>query len=87
MNKYIVEFLGTLFLMFVILATGNYLAIGAALAVAVLLGGSISGGAYNPAVSVALMYSGKMPRSDLVPYVVAQIAGALVAVELVKMVM
>ncbi len=87
MNKYIVEFLGTLFLMFVILATGNYLAIGAALAVAVLLGGAISGGAYNPAVSVALMYSGKMPRSDLVPYVVAQIAGALVAVELVKMVM
>lgn len=86
MNKYIVEFLGTLFLMFVILATGNYLAIGAALAVAVLLGGAISGGAYNPAVSVALMYSGKMPRSDLVPYVVAQIAGALVAVELVKMI-
>jgi aquaporin Z len=87
MNKYIVEFLGTLFLMFVILATGNYLAIGAALAVAVLLGGAISGGAFNPAVSIAMMYSGKMSRSDLVPYVVAQIAGALVAVELVKMVM
>jgi aquaporin Z len=87
MNKYLVEFLGTLFLMFVILATGNYLAIGAALAVAVLLGGAISGGAFNPAVSIALMYSGKMPRSDLVPYIVAQVAGALVAVELVKMVL
>ena len=85
MNKYLVEFLGTLFLMFVILATGNYLAIGAALAVAILLGGAISGGAFNPAVSIALMYSGKMPRSDLVPYIVAQVAGALVAVELVKM--
>lgn len=87
MSKYLVEFLGTLFLMFVILATGNYLAIGAALAVAVLLGGAISGGAFNPAVSIALMYSGKMPRSDLVPYIVAQVAGALVAVELVKMVL
>ena len=86
MNKYLVEFLGTLFLMFVILATGNYLAIGAALAVAVLLGGAISGGAFNPAVSIAMMYSGKMSRSDLMPYIVAQVAGALAAVELVKFV-
>ena len=85
MHKYFVEFLGTLFLVFVIFATGNYLAIGAALAVAVLLGGSISGGAYNPAVSIAMMYSGKMPRSDLIPYIVAQIAGGLVAFELYKM--
>ena len=51
MNKYFVEFLGTLFLVFVIFATGNYLAIGAALAVAILLGSAISGGAFNPAVS------------------------------------
>jgi aquaporin Z len=86
MNKYLVEFLGTLFLMFIILITGNYLAIGAALAVAVLLGGAISGGAFNPAVSIALMYNGKLPRSDLIPYIVAQIAGALVAVELVKLI-
>ncbi len=86
MNKYLVEFLGTLFLMFVILATGNYLAIGAALAVGVLLGGAISGGAFNPAVAIGLMYTGKIPRSDLIPYIVAQVAGALVAVELVKLV-
>jgi len=85
MHKYFVEFLGTLFLVFVIFATGNYLAIGAALAVAILLGGSISGGAFNPAVSIAMMYSGRMPRSDLIPYIVAQIAGALVAFELYKM--
>ena len=70
MNKYLVEFLGTLFLVFVIFATGNYLAIGAALAVAVLLGGAISGGAFNPAVAIALMYAGKIPRSDLVPYII-----------------
>ena len=85
MHKYFVEFLGTLFLVFVIFATGNYLAIGAALAVAILLGGAISGGAFNPAVSIAMMYSGRMPRSDLIPYIVAQIAGALVAFELFKM--
>ncbi len=84
MNKYLVEFLGTLFLVFVIFATGNYLAIGAALAVAILLGGAISGGAFNPAVTVALMYSGKLPRSDLIPYIVAQMAGALAGFELFK---
>ena len=84
MNKYLVEFLGTLFLTYVIFSTGNYLAIGAALAVGVMLGGAISGGAFNPAVAVAFMYSGKIPRSDLIPYVVAQIAGALAAFELFR---
>ena len=87
MNKYFVEFLGTLFLVFVIFATGNYLAISAALAIAILLGGTISGAiAYNPAVTIAFMYAGKLPRSDLIPYIVAQVAGALVGFELFKMV-
>ena len=84
MNKYLVEFLGTLFLMFIILTTGNYLAIGAALAIGVLLGGAISGGAFNPAVAIGLMYIGKLSKNDLIPYIIAQIAGALVAVELCK---
>lgn len=87
MNKYIVEFLGTLFLTFIVFATGNYLAIGAALAICVLLGGPISGAAYNPAVAIALMYAGKLPRSDLLPYIVAQISGALAGFELVRIVM
>ena len=86
LNKYLVEFLGTLFLVFVIFATGNYLAIGSALAVAVLMGGAISGGAFNPAVSIAMMYAGKIPRSDLIPYIVAEIAGGLLGYELFKLV-
>jgi aquaporin Z len=84
MNKYIVEFLGTLLLTYVILATGNWLAIGAALAVAALLGGAISGGAFNPAVAIAYLSSGKIPSSDVIPYIVAEVAGALAAFELVK---
>ena len=87
MNKYVVEFLGTLFLVFVIFATNNYLAIGGALAIAVLLGGAISGGAFNPAVAIAMMYAGKISRTDLVPYIVAQIAGGLAGFELFKMIM
>ena len=77
MNKYIVEFLGTLFLVFVIFATGNYLAIGAALAVAVLLGGAISGGAFNPAVTISLYAADKLPKADVLPYIIAQILGGL----------
>lgn len=84
MNKYLVEFLGTFLLVFVVLTTGNYLAIGAALAFAVLLGGHISGGAFNPAVALSLMMSGKLSSSDIIPYILAEIAGGIFAVELLK---
>jgi glycerol uptake facilitator-like aquaporin len=86
MNKYVVEFLGTLLLVFVILATGNYLAIGAALALAVLLGGAVSGGAFNPAVTLSLLAAGKLAASDVVPYIVVEVAGALAAFQLYKMI-
>ena len=79
MNKYFVEFLGTMFLMFVIFATGNWAAIGAALGIAVLLGGAISGGAFNPAVAISLYASGKLSQSDLIPYIIVEILGALAA--------
>lgn len=79
MNKYLVEFLGTMLLVFVIFATGNWAAIGAALSVGVLLGGPISGGAYNPAVAIALYASDKLPKSDLIPYIIVEILGALAA--------
>ena len=85
MNKYLIEFLGTLFFMFVILATNNYLAIGAAIAIAIFLAGA-DVCAFNPAVAIALAYTGQLPRTDLIPYIVAEVAGALAAVELVKMV-
>jgi aquaporin Z len=79
MNKYLVEFLGTMFLMFVIFATGNWLAIGAALAVIAFIGGPISGGAYNPAVAISLYSAGKLAKSDLLPYIIVEILGALAA--------
>lgn len=84
MNKYLVEFLGTMFLMFVIFATGNYLAIGAALATAAFLGGSISGGAFNPAVAIALYAAGKLDKSDVLPYIIVETLGALAAFEAYK---
>ena len=41
--------------------------------------GGISGGHFNPAVSVGLTVAGKFPASSLVPYVVAQVVGAVAA--------
>jgi aquaporin Z len=83
-NKYFVEFFGTLFFIYIILATGNAIAIGAALAVAIMIGSHISGGMFNPAVSIAMVAAGKLASSDLVPYILAQVAGGLVALELFK---
>ena len=84
LNKYLVEFLGTLFFVYIVLATGNAIAIGAALAIAVMITGTISGGHINPAVSVAMVAAGKLSSSDLLPYILAQIAGGMVALELFK---
>ena len=84
MNKYLVEFLGTLFFLYIIIATGNAFAIGAALAIAVFLGGPISGGNFNPAVSIMMVAAGKLPINDLVPYILSQVAGGLCAFELSK---
>ena len=84
MLKIVVEFLGTMFLSFIIFSTGNYLAIGVALAIAVLLGGPISGGAYNPAVAIALFYAKKIQVVDLVPYIIAEIAGGVAGYEMFK---
>jgi glycerol uptake facilitator-like aquaporin len=84
MNKYLVEFLGTGFFVYVILATGNPIAIGAALALIILLTSSISGGHINPAVSLVMASLGKIEPSELVPYIFAQFLGGLVALEIYK---
>lgn len=86
MGRILVEFLGTMFLVFVIFATGNYLAIGAALAIAVFLGGPISGGAFNPAVAISLYSAGKLAKTDLIPYIIVEILGGLAGFALSKQV-
>src|SRR6516225_1265741 len=87
MNKYIAEFIGTFFLVLTIGCTGvgapagiiAPLAIGAALMVMVFAGGHISGGHYNPAVTVGVLIRGKVNAGDVVPYMIAQFLGAAVA--------
>ena len=84
MQKYLVEFFGTFFFLYVIIAVGHPLAIGAALSLAIFLGGKISGGNFNPAVTIMMAAGKKMPVADAVPYIIAQIAGGLLALELYK---
>jgi aquaporin Z len=55
------------------------LAIGSALMVMIYAGGHISGGHYNPAVSLAAAIRGRLPMSEVAPYWIAQIAGGLLA--------
>jgi aquaporin Z len=82
MKAILVEFVGTFFFLYVILATGNYLAIAAALALAIYLGGSISGGNFNPAVTIMLIAAKKQSMDTALPYIVAQVAGGLAALAL-----
>lgn len=82
MNAYLVEFLGTMFFLYVILVTGNAAAIGAALAIAILVGGKVSGGNFNPAVTIMMATAGNLDREKVVPYIISQVAGGLVALEL-----
>ncbi len=79
MYNYIVEFIGTLFFVYIVLATGNPLAIGSALAVVILLAKNTSGGHVNPAVSLGMASAGALPATELFPYIIAQCMGALVA--------
>ena len=83
-NKLLAEFLGTMLFLYVILATGDAVAIGLALMAVIFILGKTSGGHFNPAVSVMMAAAGKVSMKDLAPYVIAQIAGGLAALELYK---
>ena len=58
----------------------NAIATGAMLVVLITMLGPISGAHFNPAVSLVFALRGELPRSDLVPYVAVQIAGAAIGV-------
>lgn len=91
-KQLLTELIGTFFLVLTIglVVLGGVplapLAIGSALMVMVYMGGHISGGHYNPAVSLAVALAGKMPKKDLVPYWIAQLLGSFAAAWTVRMI-
>ena len=87
MNKYLTEFIGTFFLVLTVGCTVipgwpgviAPLAIGTSLMVMVYAGGHISGGHYNPAVTLAVWIRGRCDTKDVVPYWLAQFAAGVMA--------
>src|ERR1700758_4087578 len=92
MNKYIAEFIGTFFLVLTVgcAVIGNGagafapIAIGSALMVMIFAGGHISGGHFNPAVTLGVWLRGKCEAKDVAPYMIFQIIGAVLAAFVIK---
>ena len=82
--RYLVEAIGTLFLVFTVGASvggGSALAplaIGAVLMAMIYAGGHISGGHYNPAVTVAALIRRRIELRDAIGYWIAQLVGGLI---------
>jgi len=80
----VAEFLGTLFFLSIILnvvadATIGVFAIAIGLLAAIYFAGNVSGGHFNPAVSIMMYTKGKLPIEMTILYIIAQIIGALSA--------
>ena len=93
-EKYFADFFGTFWLVFggcgsAVLAaaypelgigfTGVALAFGLTVLTMAYADGHISGGHFNPAVSVGLFIGGRFNGKDLLPYIVSQVIGAIAA--------
>src|SRR6202158_3640120 len=95
-RKYWAEGIGTFWLVFagigtVLLdtATGNIgiaLAFGFAVLTAVYAIGRVSGGHYNPAVSIGLAVAGRLPHREIIPYILSQLAGGILAAFLLRVI-
>jgi len=80
-----VELVGTFIFLSVILITGEAIPIGLTLSAMIYWGGKISGGAFNPAVSIALYLNKKLNGVQTMGYILAQIIGAFIAFYFIKM--
>src|ERR1700730_1266518 len=90
MRKYLVEFIGTFFLvltigMVVLGGKGDFASLGiaAVLMVMVYAGGHISGAHYNPAVTLAVLIRGRITATEAIGYMIVQVIGAVAAAFLV----
>ncbi|HLZ16723.1 MAG TPA: aquaporin [Cyclobacteriaceae bacterium] len=86
MKKYLIELIGTFFLVLTIGLTGNPLAIGAMLMVMIYMGGHVSGAHYNPAVTMAILMQKKIDTRDAGMYMIFQIIGSIAAALVVYLV-
>jgi glycerol uptake facilitator-like aquaporin len=83
-QNYLVEFFATALFIYVVLSTGNPLAIGACLALIILITRSVSEGMLNPVITIVMASAGQIPVNEVVPLSIAQVLGGLVALEIYK---
>jgi len=79
MNKYIIEFIGTFFLVLTIGLSGNPIAIGVVLAAMVYMGGYVSGAHYNPAITLGVLLQKKIKAKQAGIYMIVQLFAAIMA--------
>ena len=79
MRQYLMEFIGTMFLVLVIGLNSNPIAVGSILIAMVYIGWHISGAHYNPAITLAVWIRGKIDIKNAVAYIFAQLLGAFAA--------
>ncbi len=77
--KLFTELIGTFVFLSVIIKTGDAIAIGIALAAVIFMGGAVSGGHFNPAVSVMMFLNKKINLVQLASYVAIQCIGGVLA--------
>lgn len=85
-QKLVMEAVGTFFIALTVVFGMGSLAVGGVLMALIYIGGHISGGHYNPAVSLSMVVAGKMKLKDSLSYCLAQTVGAFSAITLIKMV-
>lgn len=86
MKKYVIEFIGTCLLVLTALMTLNNgssvmapVAVGGVIMGLYLVGGPLSGGHYNPAITLSALMLRRMGRTDAIYFVIAQMLGGLIA--------
>jgi aquaporin Z len=75
------EFLGTFIFLFVIAYTGNPWAIGLTLSLLAYGLGGVSGGHFNPAVTLMFLYKKTITASVAAGYIAVQVIAGLLALE------
>lgn len=78
-KKYLIECIGSYFLVLVYGLSGEAIAIGFMLSALIFVGALVSGAHYNPAISVAVFFLKKLTGIELVGYICSQIIGAFLA--------
>ncbi len=86
MNKYIIEFIGTFFLVLVVGLSANPIAIGVVLVAMVYMGGYISGAHYNPAITLGILLQKKIKPVQASIYMLVQLVAAICAAGIYQMV-